>query len=507
MTNSLKNSHKINFEIFNKIMKFRTKFLPLFILLITSISSFSQNKEGFSIHGKVRGIKDTTVFLAHYFGYNQQVIKDTAKVDAQGNFHFVGDKTLPEGLYLVSLPKSKYMDIIIGNQEFSFETDTVNLITKMKVTGSKENETFFKFQQDMAAKFEDIKVAELEKKMSNSPLANIKIKKIQEDISKFQKDWIKSTDGMFVNKLIKASQDPEIPPFGKPLTTKADSTAFYKYQFSYYKDHFWDNVDLTDDRLMRSPFLQKKIERYFDDLTVQASDSIIKSSDLVLARAKGRDVRRYVIYKIASTYENPKILGTDGAFVHIAEKYYIGEPTLWDTSTVRKMKERVAVLKPLLVGKTFPDMFLTDTVGKEISIPKLVADYTVLFIYDPECGHCRESAPKLAKMYQGLKTKNVKIVAASIDRTPVKWKKFIKEFKLEELIHGIDIHKNPQTGKEEYYTDFKNNFDVYATPVVYVLDKDKKIIAKRLPVEQIEDFVDFHRKQSAREKEKVKTGK
>ena len=301
-------------------MKLTTKFLPLFLLLITSISTFSQNKEGFSIHGKVRGIKDTTVFLAHYFGYNQQVIKDTAKVDAQGNFHFEGNKTLPEGLYLVSLPKSKYMDIIIGNQEFSFETDTVNLITKMKVTGSKENETFFKFQQDMAAKFEDIKVAELEKKMSNSPLANVKIRKIQEEISKFQKEWIKSTDGMFVNKLIKASQDPEIPPFGRPLTTKADSTAFYQYQFSYYKDHFWDNVDLTDDRLMRSPFLQKKIERYFDDLTVQASDSIIKSSDLVLARAKGRDVRRYVIYKIASTYENPKILGTDGAFVHIAEK-------------------------------------------------------------------------------------------------------------------------------------------------------------------------------------------
>ena len=45
------------------------------------------------------------------------------------------------------------------------------------------------------------------------------------------------------------------------------------------------------------------------------------------------------------------------------------------------------------------------------------------------------------------------------------------------------------------------------TPVVYVLDKDKKIIAKRLPVEQIEDFIDFHRKQIVREKEKIKTGK
>ncbi len=488
-------------------MKILFKKLPLVYLLLLSNYIFAQTKEGFSIKGKVNGIKDTTVFLAHYFGYNQQVIKDTAKVDAQGNFHFEGNKTLPEGLYLVSLPKNKYVDIVIGNQEFSFETDTVNLINKMKIQGSKENEVFFKFQQDMSSKFEEMKVLEMEKKMNNSMLASGKIRKLQADITQFQKDWMKTNDGMFVTKLIKASQEPEIPPFSKPLLTKADTTASYQYQFSYYKNHFWDNVDLNDDRMMRTPFLQKKIERYFDDLTVQASDSISKEADFVLARAKGRDVRRYIVYKISSTYESPKILGTDGAFVHMAEKYYIGEPALWDTSTVRKMKERVAVLKPLLVGKTFPDMFLSDTLGREIQIPKIEADYTVLFIYDPECGHCRESAPKLAKAYQSLKTKNVRVIAASIDRTTVKWKKFIQEFKLQDMIHGIDIHKNPQTGKEEYYTDFKNTFDVYATPVVYVLDKDKKIIAKRLPVEQIEDFVDFHRRQLAHEKEKVKGGK
>ena len=488
-------------------MKLPMKFLPLLMLLISSNTIFSQTKEGFSIHGKIRGIKDTTVFLAHYFGYNQQVIKDTATVDSEGNFHFVGNKILPEGLYLVSLPKSRYMDIIIGNQEFSFETDTTNLITKMKVMGSKENEAFFKFQQGMAKRFEEMRVLEMKKKLNNSILAADKIKKLQTDISQYQKDWLKTTEGMFVNKLIKASQEPEIPASQKPLISRADTTAYFQFQMNYYKTHFWDNIDLTDERMVRTPFLQRKIERYFDELTIQTSDSISKNADLILARAKGRDVRRYVIYKIANKYENPKILGTDGAFVHIAEKYYIGEPALWDTSTIRRMRERVAVLKPLLIGKILPNLYLTDTLGNEIVVPKINADYTVLFIYDPECGHCRESAPKLAKMYQTLKLKNVKVIAASIDRTPEKWKKFIKEFKLEELIHGIDIHKNPQTGKEEYYTDFKNNFDIYSTPVVYILDEDKKIIAKRLPVEQIEDFIDFHRKQSSREKEKVKTEK
>jgi thiol-disulfide isomerase/thioredoxin len=476
-------------------MKKNTAFLLLILLSLFSNQLLAQ---AFSIKGKITGLKDTTVFLAHYFGYNQQVIKDTAQVDAKGNFVFQGDKKLPEGLYLVSLPKGRYFDLIIGNQEFSFETDTSNLIKKMKMIGSKENESFFTFQQGMSKHFDAMKALEAEYKQKKTPTLETQLKKVQAETVQFQKDWLKNNENLFAGKLIKASQEPEIPAFNRPVKTKVDSSALYQYQYNYYKSHFWDQIDLGDDRMMRTPFLQKKLERYFNDLTVQTSDSINKEADFVLSKATARDVRRYVIYKISSQYENPKILGTDGAFVHMAEKYYIGEPALWDTSTVRRMKERVAILKPLLIGKEVPNMFLTDTLGREILLPKIAADYTVLFIYDPECGHCRESAPKLLKAYQSMKAKNVKIVAASIDRTPSRWKGFIKEFKLQEIINGIDIHKNPQTGKEEYYTDFKNSFDVYATPVIYILDKDKKIIAKRLPVEQIEDFIDFHRKQAVK---------
>lgn len=469
-------------------------------MLLATLSSYSvQAQEGFLIKGKIKGLKDTTVLLAHYFGYNQQVIKDTAKVDRDGNFIFEGKKNLPEGLYLVSLPKGKYLDIVIGNQRFSFETDTINLINKMKVSGSKENEEFFKFQQNMSAKFEEMKVLDMERRLQGlTGLASTKIKRLQVEMAKMQKDWTKQNENLLASKLIKASQEPEIPEYQGILKTKADTTAMYQFQYNYYKNHFWDNIDLSDERMIRTPFLQKKIERYFEDLTIQQPDSIIKEADIVLAKTNNRETRRYTVYKIASSYENPKVLGTDGAFVHMAEKYYIGEPDNWDTSTVRKMKERVAILKPLLIGKRFPEMYLTDTLGKEISINAVPAAYTVVFIYDPECGHCRESAPKLAKQTEVLKARNIQIVAVSVDRATDRWKKFIKEFKLGSILNGIDIHKNPTTGKEEYYTDFKGTFDVYATPVVYILDKEKKIIAKRLPVDQIEDFLNFHSKKGSK---------
>ena len=91
-----------------------------------------------------------------------------------------------------------------------------------------------------------------------------------------------------------------------------------------------------------------------------------------------------------------------------------------------------------------------------------------------------------------FKTKNITVFAVSMERDKVKWKKFIAEFKMEKFLNGIDIHKNPQTQKEEYYTDFRNTYDVYSTPLVYILDKSKRIIGKRIPVDKIKEFIEFY---------------
>ena len=116
------------------------------IFLMLSWQGLGQaNSSGFSIKGTMRGLKNTEVYLAHYFGSTQQVIKDTAIVDDQGNFHFQGTEELPLGLYLISFQKTKFLDFIIGNSNFSFETDTLDAVASMRVIGSPENEAFYKW--------------------------------------------------------------------------------------------------------------------------------------------------------------------------------------------------------------------------------------------------------------------------------------------------------------------------------------------------------------------------
>lgn len=464
-------------------------------LILCGFASIAQVKKsnnstsssiGFSIKGKINGIGNSELYLAHYFGSTQQVIKDTAQADAQGNFVFQGKDELPKGLYLISFSKNRYLDVIIGNTNFSFETDTLDPINHMKFQNSAENEAFFGFQREMGKRYVELRKLEMEKK---DP---VQIASIRKEIIQYQQSWFEKNKLLFVSKLVRATFEPEIPPFKKKVSTPKDSTEFYQYQFSYYKKHFFDNLDLNDERFIRTPFLQKKLEKYFEDLVVQQPDSIIKDADLLMSKIKNKEVRRYVIYKIASTYETSNIVGTDAAFAHMGEKYYVGEASLWDTTTVRQMRDRIKVLKPLLIGKRIPELLLTDPSGKRLTTASIPGEYTLVYFYDPECSHCKEETPKLMAQANYFKSKKISVLATSIARNKKQWTDFIKEYKMESIYNGIDIHPSAKSGKEEYYTDFLRTFDIYSTPIIYILDKNKRIIGKKIPTDKIQDFISFY---------------
>lgn len=468
-------------------MKILFVYTFIFFSFFTAVSQTKTKKvqgpSPYLIKGKIVGVKNSEVYLAHYFGSTQQVVKDTAQADSDGNFTFKGNSELPKGLYLITFDQSKYLDFILGNTNFSFETDTLDLINKMKIVGSDENQAFYSFQKEMVS---------LYTKLRSVPSTDPRFAALRKSILDFQQVWMQKNKNLFASKLIKATFEPDIPAFSRPVKNAKDSADLFQFQYRFYKKHFFDNVDLNDEKFIRTPFLQKKLEKFFTDLVVQESDSITKEADIILAKIKNEDVRKYVIYKISSTYENHNVIGTDAAFVYMSEKYYINEPKLWDTSTVRRIKERVKIIKPLLIGKKIPEMYLTDPLGKRLTLTTIPGDYTILFIYDPECSHCKEEVPKLTALSDYLKSKNAFVFAASILHEKELWKNFISEFKIQNWYNGVDVHLNSKTGKEEYYTDFKNTFDIYSTPIIFVLDKNKKIIGKRIPIENLKDFIEFH---------------
>ncbi|AUD07081.1 DUF5106 domain-containing protein [Spirosoma pollinicola] len=472
-------------------------FMVLLSCGLTPLLWAQSASEGYKITGHIKGVKDTTCILAHYFGSTQYIPKDTARVDANGNMTFEGKKSLPEGLYMVVAPiKYPYIQFLMtNNQQFSFETDTANVISAMKINGSKENELFYTYQQQLGKFNEQAQAINAEKKRHNDTasiaLVNKRMADLQQKAIEYRTQFSKENPTSFAVKLFKAGADPEIPPTPKAANGRPDSS----WTFTYYKKHYWDDFDFSDERFIRTQLLQAKIVRYITELTVQIPDSLIKEADFLVNKAlagKNKEIKYYTIYYITSQYEQPKVVGTDGLFVHMFEKYYqTGVMTVSDSSTLKKIGERVASMKPNLAGKILVSPLISDTLQRPINFSAIQADYTVVYFYSPTCGHCRESAPMLQKFVDTYKGKGIEVVAIAIDQSPKEWKSFIKEFKLGKAINGYDF-----THKTDYY----HTYDVFTTPTVNVLDKHKRILAHRLPAAQIEDFIQFQQRQQVAKK-------
>jgi thiol-disulfide isomerase/thioredoxin len=108
--------------------------------------------------------------------------------------------------------------------------------------------------------------------------------------------------------------------------------------------------------------------------------------------------------------------------------------------------------------------------------------FTVLVFWSVDCGHCQTEIPKLNEELKELKGKiDFTTFAVYTKEDFEAWRKFILEKKLDFVNVFDPIHIN----------NLKEKYDIYSTPVIYILDKDKKIKAKRLGSEQVIDMLKF----------------
>ena len=307
----------------------------------------------------------------------------------------------------------------------------------------------------------------------------------------YHDDFSKKHPDSFQSVIFKANKDPVVPETPTLPNGRKDSL----FPYLYYKKHYWDNISLTDDRLLRTPIFHAKLKNYFDNVILQHPDSIIKESDILIDKAStNKELFKYIIWYVTGTYETSPIMGMDAVFVHEVEQYYITKKAFWvDSINIQKIVHRGMLLKPLLLEKPCPPVIMQDTLDKNISLYEVKSKYIVLIFWDPDCGHCQKIVPKLKEIYdKTLKAKGVTVYAVESADLDAKWKKFISDHQL----NWINVH-------DKYKTYFLHDmFDIYSTPVIYLLDENKRIKAKRIDVEQLDGFIDHLEKIKTSEKKK-----
>ena len=493
------------------------KIILLLVVLFTFNTIKAQN--AYDIKINLKHCKDTIAYLTFY-QFDKNMIVDTCTNIKNGKIEFNGKKKLYKGIYsLVGQGKSIYFDFFVDdeNQNLDISSESIsNYKESLQCSNSKNQNDFFeyiKYFEVQKLDFESYltKTKGLSKKDSTDFMSG-KQKLINENIESYEKSYIQKNKGTFISDALNLKMEKYLKDIPKASNGRLDSIAV----FDYYKKHYWDEVDFKEDGLARTPFFYGRLTRYFESVVIRDPEAVSVEIDRIMNQAiEGSIMYKLLLANFVNKYETSKVMGFDKVFVYIVDKYFKtgkAKDIYNDDNIVNNIINRATILRPLLLEEIAPELpmipieshdkiskmgFETAKTSEEltkifyanaaeiektfIKLSSIKAKYTLLVFWDVDCSHCQVEIPKLIDLYhQLLKDKiYVKVFSVYTQQEFGKYKKYVEEKKLDWINVYDGVH----------YNNLKDKYDIYSTPVIYILDKDKKIKAKRIDVNQIKPIL------------------
>ncbi len=441
--------------------------------------------EGYEIKVQLSDFKNDTLLLGYYLA-DKQYIKDTSIRDkSTGFFTFKGAKTLPSGMYMLVLPpENQFLQLLISDKEqhFTLIAHDADITKGYKLQNAPENEQFFKYIDFIAnqSKAANLLKAERTKDTTKAPAIKTKLENLDASVKKYQEEVIRNNPGTTLAMLLKATVEIEGPNFN---IKNEDSLKLANYY--YYKEHWFDNHDLKNPAMLRTPVLYGRLDYYITKLTPQHPDSVGESIVRVLEMMKpAKETFQYYFVHYLNEYSKNTIVGFDAVYVKLAKKYI---PTgITDSFIDKEQREKImkdaTALEPVLIGKKGANLRMFRQDSSIVNLYDVKSKYTILYFWAPDCSHCKKSIPHLVDFYKKWKTKNVEIFCVCnqpIGTVKTCWEA-VKERNMGEWINVADPYE---------LSHYRSAYRVLTTPKIYVLDQDKTIISKDISSEQLDDLM------------------
>ena len=430
----------------------------------------------------IAGAAAKKIFLANYYG-NQLFYTDSAVADAQGLAVFARKSGYKPGLYAV-LPGTGRIEMIVGEPLVKLATEANDPAGKLRVVESRENT-----------------IHHVDRKAANAlpePERSTRLAELAE-----------ANKGTFAASLIRMEMEPEKIDIKRPDGTP-DSAA----TSDRYRAHFWDNTDLTDNRIIAAPVFQNRLELLLAVGLAQKPDPIVNYLDSLIVRAENaEDVKRFIVSLVTKKYAEQPTQGLGAVCVRMAQRYVCTEPggkpaPDWKPEdNWRKTCVKAARKASLLVGAKTRDLVLADTTGKKwISLHDMPQSCVIVALWGPHCSHCKQAIPLLYEKYVAeLKALDVGVyaVAETTDgELFTDWKKFVKENKLDWVNVGVpwpeykDWRTNPERLKGSPTTreslNYPETWEMTGTPRFYVLDRERRMVDQPATLKDLFEVVKAH---------------
>ena len=460
-------------------MKFK-----FFIILFFAVA-WTTNALGDSLKISIYAPQLKGVELTLCSHFNGKVYKkDSVQLSDQGIGTFTQSEKLEEGLYLILINEAKYFDVLLADdQEFQIDIDTTDFIGKNKVHGAVQSEAFIRYIQFLSGKQQErMKLNEEGKALQaeNKDFSEIieKFEVLNNEVRVFQSKFFAQHENQWVSSYFKGIE-PVSGPFPAPTTQEEAKEEFY-----YQKDHFFDNIDLSDKRFWYTDYFPRKVELYMKERLEGVPDSMANATSRLVAKTMADSTcYQLMLSKVTNYALQSNLMGMENVWAKLAEDYYLKGLASWADSTfLSDIKSEYAKVRYNRMGMKARDLSLRDSLNQKVDFHKLAGKYTFLCFFEPSCGHCKKEMPAFYEIHKKYADMGLEVVCIYLLNDKKEWLDFVNEHKL----YGTHWHNLWDPEKTSRYWEYYNTA---TTPSLYLLNEKKEIIAKRFNAESLDQIL------------------
>jgi len=444
------------------------RFLPFLLILFGSRLS-AQN----SVEGTIRNLEIRNVYLMSLYGEKSTII-DSVTADSTGKVRFLFPSNRHQGMYRIQWSKEGQTDLIWNHEDIRFITNSLYPGDSLTILTSLENQIYYTFSRkdrNCQARLELLMPV-----VDYYPVRDTFYRVATRELDLIQRNQQKSLDSLvrlypdsYAVRLLRLYQSPFIPS----SLTKDERLALLR-------QHYFDKVDFNDTILLNSPAFANKTISYLslysnNRLTQkQLEAEFIKAVTVLLSAASvNAEVYKFLLDYVVGGFDKYHL---DEVITYIADNFQ--DPySCEDQQRKTALQKKLETFKKIAVGKIAPDMGIPDQKGKIVTLSAVPAEYTLLVFWSSDCPHCTDLLPRLNTLYENQKTKRFEVMAVSMDTSSVAWNNFIRTHKL----RWVNVSE-----LKGFAGKAADTYNIYATPTMLLLDREKKILSKPISYRSLE---------------------
>ncbi len=429
-----------------------------------SLSDSAPVVRGTRISGKLENPKSGWIYLWSMYGNETNRI-DSARI-VRGEFSFAPNP-MPTGVYMLGLTDQNMCPIIIqeGDSICKIGFGNGRMESNATVIQSKSNEGWFDFLAREQWLKKNVQQAQRALHYANGPKAHFeeRLRDREVELRQFQDSTALAYPNTFMAQMIQWSQ--------VPLNTDSQ--------------HYWDNIDFNDERLMRCKVMPDRIQQYMRSYSEGKESGFIRCVDEIAQRAKVNDqVLEFVLIQMLTGFYDS---GMENICAYIMDQYIHGE-SCGDadlTSVIQNLAENI---HQLAVGQVPPNIQLTGMDGQPVNLYDIATKhaFTLVMFWSSWCEHCKTEAPSVVKLYADQHRKGLEIVGVSIDNSETTWRSAVDQ-------RGFTFPN--VCGMNLFQSAVAKDYRLSKTPTYFLLNEKKEIVLKPKSISEVSKYLASHSRQ------------